>query len=70
MSRLQALYDSEINGSIEWYWDGGFRWALGDPVNGFETSGFSPSFEEAAKDLWNAAKSVYPDAKCFLKLLG
>jgi hypothetical protein len=28
---MQRVYDSEIDASIEWLWDGGFSMKLGDP---------------------------------------
>jgi hypothetical protein len=28
---MQRVYDSEINATIEWLWDGGFSLKLGDP---------------------------------------
>ena len=30
---LQRIYDSEINVSISWFWDGGFDVSLGDKYN-------------------------------------
>jgi len=32
---LQKIYDSEINISIGWFWDGGITLRLGDEMNGF-----------------------------------
>lgn len=34
-TELQKMYDSEINVQISSFWDGGWRIALGDRVNGF-----------------------------------
>jgi hypothetical protein len=34
-SVLQQIYDSEINASVSWFWDGGFAVKLGDSINGF-----------------------------------
>src|SRR5215467_5733060 len=34
-TELQKIYDSEINVSISWLWDGGIDVRLGDEVNGF-----------------------------------
>jgi hypothetical protein len=36
---LQRLYDSEINARIEWVWDGGVQWRLGDASNGYGAEG-------------------------------
>jgi len=35
-AELQKIYDSEINVSISWLWDGGITVRLGDQMNGFE----------------------------------
>ena len=32
---LQKIYDSEINVTISWFWDGGIDVRLGDEMNGF-----------------------------------
>jgi hypothetical protein len=32
---LQKIYDSEINVSISWLWDGGIDVRLGDEMNGY-----------------------------------
>jgi hypothetical protein len=45
---LQALYDSEINASISWLWDGGIEVALGDELNGYEAEGQVSTVAEAA----------------------
>jgi hypothetical protein len=31
---LQKIYDSEINISMSWMWDGGIRVRLGDEIGG------------------------------------
>jgi hypothetical protein len=36
---LQALYDSEINGSVSSLWHGGIDVALGDELNGYDAEG-------------------------------
>jgi hypothetical protein len=33
-STLQGLYESEINHTVSAFWDCGFRWKLGDDLNG------------------------------------
>jgi hypothetical protein len=33
---LQEIYDSEINVSISWLWDGGIDVKLGDEMNGYD----------------------------------
>lgn len=32
----QEIYDSEINVSISWFWDGGIDVKLGDEMNGYK----------------------------------
>ena len=44
MSVLQDLYDSEINVSLESFWDSGWHVRLGDEANGF--------LEEENFDIW------------------
>jgi hypothetical protein len=44
---LQALYDSEINASISWLWDGGIDVKLGDELNGYHAEGQVSTFAEA-----------------------
>jgi hypothetical protein len=34
-AELQAIYDSEINVTLGWMWDGGVRVRLGDEIGGF-----------------------------------
>ena len=65
MNKLQVLYDSEINCCISWMWDSGIEWKLGDDMNGFKDKGNCETIEEAAKEIWEAAKKRYPKAECF-----
>jgi hypothetical protein len=44
---LRALYDSEINASISWLWDGGIDVQLGDELNGYKAEGKVSTFAEA-----------------------
>ena len=32
----QRLHDSEINASLSWFYDDGFKWELGDNINGMD----------------------------------
>ena len=34
---LQQIYDAEINIGIDWFWNEGIDWKIGDKVNGFKT---------------------------------
>src|SRR5260370_42326310 len=36
MDELQRIYDSEMNVSISWLWDGGIDVKLGDEMNGYD----------------------------------
>jgi hypothetical protein len=59
---LERLYASEINLRIEWVWDGGIAWTLGDEFNGWGARGVSPSVAEAAKDVGAAAAQTHPES--------
>ena len=60
---LADLYDSEINASISWFWDGGIDVALGDELNGYVAHDQLKTLAEAAE--WLRAKAVehYPDSE-------
>src|SRR5262245_30069612 len=34
---LQQIYDAQVNIGIDWFWDEGIDWKIGDKVNGFKT---------------------------------
>jgi hypothetical protein len=61
-STLQGLYESEINLTVSSFWDCGFRWKLGDDVNGFVAEGSAATFERAVSDLAHAAIEHFPDS--------
>lgn len=65
-SVLQALYDSEINVTISWFWDGGMNLVLGDNSNGIRAATTVDTTEGAARWLIDAAKRHYP-ASAFAK---
>jgi hypothetical protein len=57
---LNDLYESEINASIAWIWDGGFNVTLGDPPRAewaFQSIG------EAVAWLRDEACATYPDSE-------
>lgn len=57
----QAIYDSEIGLGIESdTWDGGFRWRLGDPANGYKESGGADTWDEAVQAVATAAVAHFP----------
>lgn len=62
MNTMQALYDSEINCDLSTFWDDGFTWTLGDKLNGWAAQGTAPSWEEAEKELSEAACRHYPES--------
>jgi hypothetical protein len=61
-SVLQGLYESEINYTVSAFWDCGFRWSLGDPLNGFLADGAAQTFEQAVSDLAQAAVQHFPNS--------
>jgi len=61
-SILQRLHDSEINGSIEWFFDGVWTVKLGDIVNGWTVGEVVDSLEEAEAWLDAKARELYPDS--------
>jgi hypothetical protein len=59
---LAALYKSEINVSISWFWDGGIDVKLGDPLNGYGAEDQVLTLNEAADWLRENAVRLYPDS--------
>lgn len=59
-SKLQLIYDSEINFSISTFWDGGFTVKLGDEVNGFIAERVCDTFEECVSFLIEKVRKHYP----------
>jgi hypothetical protein len=56
---LQQLYDAEINFSISTLWDCGFRWQLGDELNGYVAGGWAETFDEAVAEIVRAALTSF-----------
>jgi hypothetical protein len=67
---LNALYESEINASISWLWDGGIDVALGDELNGYDAEGQVSTFAEATAWLRDQACKHYPDSGFARKYCG
>jgi hypothetical protein len=67
---LGALYESEINASISWLWDGGIDVELGDPLNGYDAEGKVSTLAEAAAWLRDQACRHYPDSGFARKYCG
>ncbi len=59
---LQELYNSEINWSIECFWDRGFTVKLGDEQNGFESEDLYRTLTEAIRWLADEAIKYYPNS--------
>lgn len=62
-NRLQKLYQAEINGSIEWFFDGIITVKLGDDINGFKAQETFSEFDDALHWLWTEAKKQYPNCE-------
>ena len=60
---IAALHDSEINGEVSWFYDGGWRVKLGDEENGFVAEAMVSSPQEAAEWLRANAVRRYPASK-------
>jgi hypothetical protein len=67
---LQALYDSEINASISWLWDGGIDVKLGDELTGYDAEGQVSTFAEATAWFRGQACRHYPDSGFARKYCG
>ena len=48
---LQALYDSEININMHWFWDGGIEYGIGDEMNGWKYESRKETIREAIVDI-------------------
>jgi hypothetical protein len=60
---IQDLHDSEINGEVRWFYDGGWRVRLGDPSNGYDAEGDGVSSLARAVELLRImAVKHYPDS--------
>lgn len=59
---IERLHDSEINGSISWFFDGGWRVQLGDKLNGVEAEDVVTSYAEAEAWLDRKARELHPDS--------
>ena len=60
---LEKVYDSEINYSIEVFWDGGFFVRIGDDMNGYVDEEIFKSLREGIKWLLKRVKELYPNSK-------
>lgn len=62
MEILQLLHDSEINGSIEWFFDGAWTVRIGDPMNGIKAEAWVETAVEAEAWLHRKARELYPES--------
>lgn len=62
MNILQKLYDSEINFSINSFWDGGFCVQLGDDLNGFVAETILHEWDKVEPWLLVNAVRHYPES--------
>jgi hypothetical protein len=60
---IADLYDSEINASLSWFWDGGIDVSIGDDLNGFVTGDQVATLAQAAEWLRASAVEHYPDSE-------
>jgi hypothetical protein len=61
-AELQAIYDSEINVEIGWFWDGGIDVRLGDKMNGYLAEQNVSSMAEIVRWLQAAIAHFYPES--------
>src|SRR5215831_7729852 len=61
-AELQKIYDSEINVSIGWVWDGGINVRLGDAINGYLAQENVASTRDIVPWLQEAIAHFYPDS--------
>lgn len=67
MSVIQDLYDSEINFSLEVFWDAGFEIRLGDTKNGFPAHTRVRTWADVEAWLIEAVRVLYPDTAFAVK---
>ena len=59
---LQDLHDSEINGSVDWFFDKCWRAGIGDNLNGWKSEKRLDTLGEAIEWLRDEAIRLYPDS--------
>ncbi len=70
---IERLYNSEINAQIDWFWDAGFSFGIGDACNGWSLFNRreSPGSEkqnthdiaETISAIAYKAQQIYPDSE-------
>lgn len=61
-SIFQRLYNSEINCGCQSFWDGGWRFWLGDDMNGRDIEERFDTFAEGEAWLESKARETYPES--------
>ena len=56
---LSALYESEINASISWLWDGGIDLQLGDELNGYDADGQVRTLKPTSRRLFGVRRRSF-----------
>jgi hypothetical protein len=64
---LQALHDSEINFTLESFFDGDITWRLGDSTNGYTAQGTENTIEDAVTAIAAAAREKFPKSQFAIK---
>jgi len=67
---LQKIYDSEINLSLSWLWDGGFDLKLGDEMNGFVEEGQVRTVADILPWFQNAIAKHIPQSQYHVERMG
>ena len=60
---IAVLHDSEINGTVSWVFDGTWRVAIGDELNGIQAEATVNSAQQAAEWLRANAVRRYPHSE-------
>jgi hypothetical protein len=60
---IADLYESEINASLSWFWDGGIDVSIGDDLNGLIARDQLKTLAEVAEWLRANAVEHYPDSQ-------
>jgi hypothetical protein len=67
-NELQKIYDSEINVSIGWMWDGGITVRLGDEIGGYVVEETVVAAADILPWLQEAIAAFYPTSTCAASL--
>lgn len=62
LEELQKIYESEINVSIETFFDDGVSVKIGDNLNGFKFRKTLKTYSEAMETIIQKVQELYPDS--------